>query len=568
MEYGKLTVTDALVHPEFGEILRAQTRKIRSAPLKPTFIVVHYTVSRNFRGVVDLLSTNPNRQASVQFVIGRDGELAQIGNLTQAMWHVGPSWYVHNGVKYSGLNKYAIGIEVCAQGWLNEKGEAGQWRQHPPGQPPSRWFPASEINVGRHHNPKVAAFLGTCGWDAYTPAQMETLEALIAALREAYPSIVEVIGHDDCSDPRERKQDPGPSIKDHDAWFDRINGRATVLRIPRQEPANARAFVKPAALEASPELARMVGEFEGFVSTAYYDSGRTLTIGYGSTNNSPTARRHLGQIKPGMTITKAKALMILRESIDNDYAPAVKRFLGTCRDEVPQHEADAMFSGAYNCGPGMVRWGWAKIYAENTRGCVFRAAQAWTRTATKDRAGNELLGLKRRRQAEAHLMVDGEYFTWAHPTFGPLTKVETRDDDGDDVLRDYQAKLKQLGFDPGMIDGLRGPRTTAAVKAFQEANGLKVDGILSRATMSTIDRLLQERDDKGTIGKGVGTGVAGGILAWFSGDNAALHIIVALLVLGGLAAILYAGWKYRHWLKSSVKGALADDAATVRGWFA
>lgn len=56
---------------------------------------------------------------------------------------------------------------------------------------------------------------------------------------------------------------------------------------------------------------------------------------------------------------------------------------------------------------------------------------------------------------------------------------------GSDVSA-YQQQLAQRGFDPGAIDGIRGPRTTAAVKAFQQANGLVADGIVGPKTMAAL----------------------------------------------------------------------------------
>ena len=49
-------------------------------------------------------------------------------------------------------------------------------------------------------------------------------------------------------------------------------------------------------------------------------------------------------------------------------------------------------------------------------------------------------------------------------------------------VKSYQTALKSAGFDPGPIDGIRGAKTIAAVKAFQKAKGLVVDGIVGPKT--------------------------------------------------------------------------------------
>lgn len=49
-----------------------------------------------------------------------------------------------------------------------------------------------------------------------------------------------------------------------------------------------------------------------------------------------------------------------------------------------------------------------------------------------------------------------------------------------------QEMLNGLGFDSGKADGIYGPKTEAAVKRFQEANGLTVDGIAGEQTLTTL----------------------------------------------------------------------------------
>lgn len=56
---------------------------------------------------------------------------------------------------------------------------------------------------------------------------------------------------------------------------------------------------------------------------------------------------------------------------------------------------------------------------------------------------------------------------------------------GDDV-RAVQKALEDLGFSTGGIDGLYGPKTQKAVKAFQTAKGLVVDGIVGPVTWAAL----------------------------------------------------------------------------------
>lgn len=49
-----------------------------------------------------------------------------------------------------------------------------------------------------------------------------------------------------------------------------------------------------------------------------------------------------------------------------------------------------------------------------------------------------------------------------------------------------QQQLANAGFNPGAIDGINGPRTKAAVRAFQQANGLTADGIVGPQTSAVM----------------------------------------------------------------------------------
>lgn len=58
---------------------------------------------------------------------------------------------------------------------------------------------------------------------------------------------------------------------------------------------------------------------------------------------------------------------------------------------------------------------------------------------------------------------------------------------GNQQVAALQQQLASRGFSPGAIDGINGAKTDAAVRAFQQANGLKVDGIVGPKTMAALN---------------------------------------------------------------------------------
>jgi N-acetylmuramoyl-L-alanine amidase len=55
-----------------------------------------------------------------------------------------------------------------------------------------------------------------------------------------------------------------------------------------------------------------------------------------------------------------------------------------------------------------------------------------------------------------------------------------------EAVRVVQRKLGDIGIDAGIPDGIFGKLTTRAVKRYQRANNLKVDGIVGPATWAKL----------------------------------------------------------------------------------
>jgi V8-like Glu-specific endopeptidase len=67
----------------------------------------------------------------------------------------------------------------------------------------------------------------------------------------------------------------------------------------------------------------------------------------------------------------------------------------------------------------------------------------------------------------------------------PIPATLRRESRGEGV-KFLQVILKTKGFDAGQVDGIFGPKTEAAVKGFQSANGLVVDGIVGPKTWNAL----------------------------------------------------------------------------------
>jgi peptidoglycan hydrolase-like protein with peptidoglycan-binding domain len=57
---------------------------------------------------------------------------------------------------------------------------------------------------------------------------------------------------------------------------------------------------------------------------------------------------------------------------------------------------------------------------------------------------------------------------------------------GSATVRDIQAGLQRLGYNPGAADGRMGPNTAAAIRQYQQDNGMPVDGQPSQAVLDSI----------------------------------------------------------------------------------
>jgi hypothetical protein len=77
---------------------------------------------------------------------------------------------------------------------------------------------------------------------------------------------------------------------------------------------------------------------------------------------------------------------------------------------------------------------------------------------------------------------------------GKAVPVEPEPSDITDknIVAGAQEGLRQLGFDPGPVDGIEGPKTRAAVRAFEKARGLPETGRISPELIQELSNAFYE----------------------------------------------------------------------------
>lgn len=231
---------------------------------------------------------------------------------------------------------------------------------------------------------------------------------------------------------------------------------------------NARLDVSKAGLE-------LIAGFEGWRADLYEDVAGHCTIGYGHLvhqGNITTADRK-GPFGKG--ITKDQGMALLHKD--------AQRMVQAVRDcvSVPlsQSQFDALVSFTFNVGAGALR-GSTLVKRINAGDMAVGGEFAkWNKAG-----GKVYAGLTRRRAAEASMFAGGSPAKPAKPAKpaaggGWLTRVLNEGDRGADV-KELQ---RRLGIG---ADGVFGPLTDKAVRAFQQKHGLVVDGKVGPKTAAKL----------------------------------------------------------------------------------
>ena len=237
-----------------------------------------------------------------------------------------------------------------------------------------------------------------------------------------------------------------------------------------------------------------IARWEGIVLTPYMDVAGLWTIGVGhlikdtdffstipndkikSLLKSKDKNHPYAQI----SIPREEALNILA----NDVKLVEEALVRMIKMKLNQNQFDAMVSFGFNCGTNVFKTsGACKAIAEGNFQAVPEKLLDWS----KVRINGELKtnkGLLARRTAEGQLFSrEINNVELSSPTLFSHTP---------EMIKDIQTKLKKLGFYIGLIDGIKGSQTVAAMEKFSIAKNIQLHNSgISTLWMSELNKACQ-----------------------------------------------------------------------------
>lgn len=158
--------------------------------LEPRFVVIHFTTGTNMMSTVHTF-LNPENGVSTHLLVGRSGQVIQFVPFDKIAFHCGLSTW--EGERF--LNRFSIGIEVDNAGYLRKSARGYTSR--------GKLIPEDQYEFRRHWKEQ-----GVRAWQTFTDEQIKVVEKIVQALKNKYPTIEEIVGHDMVN--LINRLDPGP----------------------------------------------------------------------------------------------------------------------------------------------------------------------------------------------------------------------------------------------------------------------------------------------------------------------------------------------------------------------
>jgi len=190
-------------------------------------------------------------------------------------------------------------------------------------------------------------------------------------------------------------------IKDKEKWY-YLNGKGvmvnncTLIIEEKTYTFNLDGSLNESLV--SNECIDFIKSWEGYFAEPYIDCVGVKTLGYGMTGE---------EIEGISEITEEQATSMLKDWINNKYAPIIKADLDSKGITLAQNEFDALVSFAYNCGTGGLLG--STLYKNVVVGIrdvdtITSNFRAWS-----NGGGQRIEGLYRRRTKEAAMFLNTDY---------------------------------------------------------------------------------------------------------------------------------------------------------------
>jgi len=188
-----MKILNHLLYDDNGTQVPFKPTPNRGKRYVPQYLIMHYTAATTAASAINWFMQSA-AQASAHLLIGRDGAVTQFVPFNVVAWHAGSSSW--NGL--TGLNQYAVGIELVNAGRLVKNGDKYVCPVD------KKQVSNDDIVFAVHKNETKE-----CAWQEYTDVQLDKAIEISALLVKTY-ALKDVLGHDDISP--YRKSDPGPAF--------------------------------------------------------------------------------------------------------------------------------------------------------------------------------------------------------------------------------------------------------------------------------------------------------------------------------------------------------------------
>lgn len=292
---------------------------------------------------------------------------------------------------------------------------------------------------------------------------------------------------------------------------------------------------------------------EGVVLRAYRDVVGRWTIGPGLTAAS-------GVVKPvsGMVISLSKSRELTALALRQRYEPAVVKAM----PGAAQYEFDAGVLFHWNTG-AIGRASWVPLWVKKAaRSAIEAKFRLWNKGG-----GKVLPGLVKRRDRELRILFEAVYPASAEPQSKSVSVARWALPMSDAEKAAVMADLSRLGYAVGLNENTI---PAAEVRRFQGDHALTQDGVIGRATLSTLQRRIDAAAKAKPAAATAGTtapvaatvGGAPDLTDQIAGANWALPVLAA-------AALLWCAWlawSYRDVIAAKITHRLPRVAAFLRSF--